>query len=158
MNVIKIFHYLSHARWIFFLWSLLLMVQAFLNPGHYALANTGLAVFLMGLFLGFLGFGDIERLSRREKKEFADQKNMKVYSAVLLGAAGFSFIMGLFFMNIHWLRPGLKESIEIELKTVGYHCFAFGFGFLCYLKMLFDKYKYYLSLPEDQRAPGSSLK
>jgi hypothetical protein len=157
MNVIKIFHRLSQARWIFFLWALYLMVQAFLNSGRYALANTGLAVFLMGLFLGFLGFGDIERLSRREKKEFADPGNMRIYSAVMLGAAGFTFIMGLFFMNIHWLRPGLKETVEIELKTVGYHCFAFGFGFLCYLKMLFDKYKYYLSLPETDRAPGRKV-
>jgi hypothetical protein len=65
MNPIKIFHALSHARWFFFAWALYLMVQAFRHPARYALANTGLAVFLMGLFLGFLGVSDITRISPR---------------------------------------------------------------------------------------------
>ena len=68
MKTIRIFHVLSHARWVFFVWSVYLMIQVFRDPNRYALANTGLAVFLMGLFLGFLGFSDIQRLSRRERK------------------------------------------------------------------------------------------
>lgn len=154
MKTIKAFHCLSHARWIFFVWAIYLMAQAFLHPVRYALANTGLAVFLMGLFLGFLGFSDIEKLSRREKREFANPRSMKVYDILLLSTAGFAFLMGLYFMNIGSLHPGMKESVVIELKTVGYHCFAFGFGFLCYLKLIFDKYKYFLSLPGEEKSRG----
>jgi len=156
MNTIRAFHYLSHCRWIFFVWALYLMAQAFLDPRQYALSNTGLAVFLMGLFLGFLGFGDIEKLSRKEKREFANPKGIRISSIVMLTAAGFTFIMGVYFMNIHLLRPAMKEAVAIELKTVGYHCFALGFGFLCYLKFLFDKYKYYQSLPEEERLPPAA--
>ncbi|HOW45071.1 MAG TPA: hypothetical protein PK919_07860 [Candidatus Aminicenantes bacterium] len=151
MKTIKIFHALSHVRWVFFAWALYLMVQAFRHPARYALANTGLAVFLMGLFLGFLGFSDITRVSRRERKEFADPRGMRISTILVLSVAGFTFLMGVYFMNIGVLRPGLKEAILVELKTVGYHCFALGFGFLCYLKLIFDKYMHYLSRPDRER-------
>lgn len=145
MKTIRIFHVLSHARWVFFVWSVYLMIQVFRDPARYALANTGLAVFLMGLFLGFLGFSDIQRLSRRERKEFANPKGMRITIALLLSAAGFTFFMGVYLMNVDLLRPGLKETVLVEMKTVGYHCFALGFGFLCYLKLISDKYMHYLS-------------
>jgi|WetSurMetagenome_2_1015567.scaffolds.fasta_scaffold144654_2 hypothetical protein len=151
MKILNIFHYLSYARWIFFIWSMFLVVQAFLHPSLYALSNTGLAVFLMGLFLGFWGFSDIEKLSKRDKKNFAEPKSIKINSIVCLVSAGYCFIMGIYFMNIKLIRPAMEENIAIELQTVGYHCFALGFGILCYLKMLFDKYKYYKSLPEDKK-------
>lgn len=151
MKIINIFHYLSHARWIFLIWALFLMVQAFYHPNLYALSNTGLAIFLAGLFLGFLGFSDIEKLSKKEKKDFANPKSIKISSIILLVVAGYVFIMGIYFMNIKLIKPLIKENIAIELKTVGYHCFALGFGFLCYLKLIFDKYKYYKSLPEDKK-------
>ncbi len=147
MKTIRVFHVLSHVRWVFFVWSVYLMVQAFRHPARYALANTGLAVFLMGLFLGFLGFSDIQRLSRRERREFADPKGMRITSVLLLSVAALTFLMGVYFMNIGLLRPGLKEAVVLELKTVGYHCFALGFGFLCYLKLVFDKYMHFLSRP-----------
>lgn len=154
MKTIRVFHVLSHVRWVFFAWALYLMVQAFRYPARYALANTGLAVFLMGLFLGFLGFSDITRISRRERKEFADPKGMKISTILLLSVAGFTFLMGLYFMNIGALRPGLKEAVLLELKTVGYHCFALGFGFLCYLKLIYDKYMHCLSRPDGGKVGG----
>jgi archaellum biogenesis protein FlaJ (TadC family) len=155
MKAIKIFHYLSYCAWIFLAWGIILMVQAFLHPQRYALANTGLAVFLMGLFLGFLGFGDIEKLSEKEKKKFANPRTMKITSVLMLSLSAYIFIMGIYFMNIKWLQPAIKETFEIEFRTIGYHCFALGFGFLCYLKLLFDKYKYYLSLSEGPRSAGA---
>lgn len=151
MKTIKIFHALSHARWIFFFWAIYLMIQALAHPARFVLANTGLAVFLMGLFLGFLGFSDIEKLSRREKREFAKPKSMKLNITLFLTMAGFTFLMGIYFMGIDFLRPGMPEAVVLELKMVGYHCFALGFGFLCYLKLVFDKYRLYLSLPEKDR-------
>ena len=152
MKTIRIFHALSHVRWVFFVWSIYLMVQAFRHPARYALANTGLAVFLMGLYLGFLGFSDIQRLSRRECREFADPRGMRITSVLLLSVAAFTFLMGVYFMNIGLLRPGLKEAVTLELKTVGYHCFALGFGFLCYLKLVYDKYTHFLSRQEGGKA------
>lgn len=154
MKTIRIFHVLSYARWIFFVWSVTLMVQAFRDPARYALANTGLAVFLMGLFLGFLGFSDIQRLSRRERKEFADPRAMRISTVLLLSMAGFTFLMGVYFMNIGQLRPGLKEAVASEFKTVGYHCFALGFGFLCYLKLVYDKYMHFLSQSDGEKGAG----
>lgn len=151
MKIINIFHYISHARWIFLIWAVYLMVQIFIHPYLYALSNTGLAIFLVGLFLGFWGFSDIEKLSKKTKKDFANPKSIKISSIIILVLAGYSFMMGIYFMNIKFMRPAINENVAIELKTVGYHCLALGFGFLCYMKMLFDKYKYYQSLPEDKK-------
>jgi hypothetical protein len=156
MKIINIFHYISHARWIFLIWMLFLLVQIFINPIHYALSNTGLVVFLAGLFLGFLGFSDIEKLSKKDKKDFSNPKTIKIGSIFILFWAGFIFISGIYFMNIRLIKPGIKENMATEIKTVGYHCFALGFGFLCYLKLMFDKYKYYQSLPEDKKTSCSS--
>jgi hypothetical protein len=151
MKIIDIFHYISHVKWIFFFWALFLLIRIFIHPGAYVLSDTGLVVFLMGLFLGFFGFNDIEKLSKNERKSFAKAESMKITSILLLAAAGYVFIQGIYFMNIKLVQPAMKEHIAIEFKTIGYHCFALGFGFLCYIKLLFDKYKYYLSLPEDKR-------
>jgi len=60
MRILSIFHYLSYARWIFLVWAMFLLVQVFLHPSLYALSNTGLCIFLVGLFLGFMGFGDVD--------------------------------------------------------------------------------------------------
>ncbi|MCX6564917.1 MAG: hypothetical protein NTW38_00585 [Candidatus Aminicenantes bacterium] len=158
MKIINIFHYLSHARWIFFIWAMFLIFTEYFNPSPHFLSNVGLAIFLMGLFLGFWGFSDIEKLSKREKKEFANPKGMKgirIIRIFILIVAGYVFIQGIYFMNIKSIHPSIKENIAVEFKTVGYHCFALGFGFLCYLKLMFDKYKYYKSLPEDKQTCGS---
>ncbi|MDD8011885.1 MAG: hypothetical protein PHX05_00205, partial [Acidobacteriota bacterium] len=85
------------------------------------------------------------------KKEFAKPKSMITSTVLLLTMAGFTFLMGIYFMCIDLLRPGMPEAVVLELKMVGYHCFALGFGFLCYLKLVFDKYKLYLSRPEEDR-------
>jgi hypothetical protein len=74
---------------------------------------------------------------------------MRVSAVLLLSVAGFTFLMGVYFMNIGSLRPGLKEAVVLELKTVGYHGFALGFGFLCYLKLVFDKYMHYRSRSDE---------
>ncbi len=152
MKILDIFHYLSYAKWIFLVWAMFLMAQVFLHPGLYALSNTGLCVFLVGLFLGFMGFGDIEKLSKKDKKDFANPKSIKISAIVLLVVAGYIFVQGIYFMNIKSIRPAIKEDVAAELKNVGYNCFALGFGFLCYLKLIFEKYKYYQSLHEDKRA------
>lgn len=151
MKIISIFHYLSHARWIFLIWSMFLMVSEYFHPSSHFLSNVGLAIFLAGLFLGFWGFSDIEKLSKKDKKDFSNPKTIKIGSIFILFWAGFIFISGIYFMNIRLVKPGIKENIAMELKTVGYHCFALGFGFLCYLKLMFDKYKYYQSLPENKK-------
>jgi len=151
MKIINIFHYLSHARWIFFVWAMFLMVQAFLHPGLYALSNTGLCIFLVGLFLGFTGFGDIEKLSKKEIRDFANPKSVKISAIFLLVVAGYIFIQGIYFINIKSIKPAMQEDVAVELKNVGFNCLALGFGFLCYLKLIFDKYKYYQSLHEGKR-------
>lgn len=155
MKIINIFHYLSHARWIFLIWALFLMVAEYFHPSSHFLSNIGLSIFLAGLFLGFEGFSDIEKLSKKEKKDFANPKSIKISSIIFLVVAGYVFIQGIYFMNIKLIQPEIKENMAIEIKTVGYHCFALGFGFLCYLKLIFDKYKYYKSLPEDKKPCGS---
>ncbi len=126
------------------------MVQAFLRPDVYALSNTGLSIFLVGLFLGFTGFGDTEKLSKKEKRDFANPKSVKFSAIILLVVAGYIFIQGIYFINIKSINPGLKEDFAVELKNIGFNCLALGFGFLCYLKLIFDKYKYYRSLHRDK--------
>ena len=138
MKIINIFHYLSHAKWIFFIWAMFLIVSEYFHPTSHFLSNVGLSIFLMGLFLGFWGFSDIEKLSKKEKKNFANSKSIIISSILLLIVAGYVFIQGIYFMNIKLIRPTIKENLAVEFKTIGYHCLAFGFGFLCYLKILFD--------------------
>lgn len=154
MKELKLFHVLSHAKWIFLAWTVFLIVQAVLAPGSYALHNTGLAVFLAGLFLGFDGFSDIEKLSKRDIKNFANPKSVKISVILLLIVAGYTLLMGIYMMNITRFKPGIKENFAIELKTVGYHCLALVFGFLCYLKLVFDKYKYYKSVYHEKNQAG----
>jgi len=149
MKIINFFHYLSHARWIFFIWSMFLVFSEYLHPSPHFLSNVGLAVFLMGLFLGFWGFIDIEKLSKTEKKEFSNPKSVIITSIICIVSAMFCFIVGIIFMNIKLIQPLIKENMAIEFKTTGYHCFALGFGIFCFLKMRFDKYKYFKSLPEN---------
>ena len=36
MKTIRIFHVLSHARWVFFVWSVYLMIQVFRDPTVYS--------------------------------------------------------------------------------------------------------------------------
>ena len=154
MKELKLFHLLSHAKWIFLVWIMFLIVQAVLDPGSHALHNTGLAVFLAGLFLGFDGFSDIEKLSKRDIKNFSNLKSVKITLILLLIVAGYTLLVGIYMMNITRFKPGIKENIAIELKTVGYHCLALVFGFLCYLKLVFDKYRYYKSVYQEKKQVG----
>lgn len=124
-----------------------LTVYAFIIPPNKELISiTGNILLLLGVFMGFEGLSDVERMSDREKKRISNPKHVKILAYFFLIAFIYSSAMGLFFYFIKYIHKDLNPEYISDIYRLGSDCLVMGFGFLCLLELLYDKESYVKSL------------
>ncbi|RPH31438.1 MAG: hypothetical protein EHM93_13555 [Bacteroidales bacterium] len=143
----KTLHYLSYLKFVFFIWMMALTVYAYIIPPNKELIPiTGNIMLLLGVFMGFEGLSDVERLSEREKKKLSNPKHVKRLSVILFIAFIGSIVLSLYFFFLKYIFKDINPDYLSDFKRLGSDCLVMGLGFLCLLKLLYDQEKYVKSL------------
>ncbi len=143
----KTLHNLSHLKWLFLIWMIALTVYAYLIPPNKDLISiTGNILLLLGVFMGFEGLSDVERMSEKEKKKISNPKHIRQLAFFFFIAFIYSLAMSLFFYLIKYIYSGINPEYISDINRLGSDCLVMGFGFLCLLKLLYDKESYVKSI------------
>lgn len=143
----KTLHYLSHLKWLFFIWMMALTVYAYTMPKDKELiSTTGNILILLGVFMGFESLSDVERMSVREKKKLSNPKHVKQLALTFFIAFIGSVVISLFFFFNKYIYKDMNPEYLSDITRLGSDCLVMGFGFLCLLKLLYDKESYVKSL------------
>ncbi len=135
----KYFHYISHLRWVFYIWGMYLIFSQGYYQSEDSLSEIGLGIYMMGISLAVGSLSNTGKLSEREKKFFANPKKIKRYTFSILFGAGSSFLVGLFFILLETINPNLEALRAEQYANLGYGCWAMALGIVFELKQTYDK-------------------
>lgn len=143
----KTLHHLSHLKYVFFIWMVALTIYAYFMPKDKELiSTTGNILLLMGVFMGFESLSDIEKMGEKEKKKLSDPKNVKILARIFFIAFIGSTILSLYFYFTKLIFKTMNPEYLQDFFRLGNDCLVMGLGFLCLLKLLYDKENYVKSL------------
>ncbi len=111
-------------------------------PSKETISITGNILLLLGIFMGFEGLSDVEKMSEREKKKLSNPRHVKQLALAFFIAFIGSVAISLFFYFINYIYKDMNPEYIIDIKRIGTDCLVMGFGFLCLLKLLYDKESY----------------
>lgn len=124
-----------------------LTVYAYTMPKDKELiSTTGNILILLGVFMGFEGLSDVARMSVREKKKLSNPKHVKQLALTFFLAFIGSVAISLFFFFNKYIYKDMNAEYLSDITRLGSDCLVMGFGFLCLLKLLYDKESYVKSL------------
>ena len=146
MKIKQTLKILSHLKWLFLVWMIVLIIQVFLSVPNIEISQIGAAIFLSGIFMGLESLGDSYSLSEREKKFYSQKKIVKIQGSIITTGAILLFIISLFFLSLKFLFPQMDAELLNDFSDLAYDCLAMMLGFLCLLKQIRDKELAYKSL------------
>ena len=115
-------------------------------PSKETISITGNILLLLGVFMGFEGLSDVEKMSEREKKKISNPKHVKQLALTFFIAFIGSVAISLYFYFSKYIYKDMKPEYISDIKRIGNDCLVMGFGFLCLLKLLYDKESYVKSI------------
>jgi len=96
--------------------------------------------------MGFEGLSDVEKMSEKEKKKILNPKHVKRMAYIFLIAFIYSVAMSIFFYSIKYILKDINPEYIQDFTRLGSDCLVMGLGFLCLLKLLYDKESYVKSI------------
>lgn len=146
MKITNVLHLLSHLKWIFCIWMVVLMLNIFINKPENTVQMVGRVLFISGLMMGFSSLSDISKLSDKEINDLKNQKIIRgfyVFFLFILIVVG--MVSGLFF-GFRVIYPDATISLKNDFSKLGYDCLVLMLGLLCLVKQVTDKIAYVRNL------------
>ena len=148
MRTIKILHFISHFRWLFFVWMMSLMIYIFLYQAGNIPQMVGTVIFLAGIMMGLTSLSDITKVSEKEKKELSNPKLIKRQLIFFFVGVIVLILISALFLSLRLIFPGADEAILKDFTKLGYDCLVMMLGFLCLIKQFIDKVEFVKGLAD----------
>jgi len=142
MNMNKVFHMLSHLRWLFFVWLLLYLPYNFIYHAENVVQITGTGLFIAGIMMGFVSLSDVTKISQKQKKELSNPKYTKAVFIYYFGSIIFLALISLLFLTLRFIFPTADKSLIEEFSSLGYDTLVLLLGVLCLLKQFTEQFTY----------------
>lgn len=142
MKISKALHFISHFRWLFAVWMIVLIVRVYFFESDNPVPLVGTVILLSGIMMGLTSLSDITKISVKEKKELLNPKNVKRIFTVYFAALIFMVLISILFLSLKYLFPSADESLLKDFANLGYDCLVSILGFLTIIKQYADKVDY----------------
>ena len=142
MNMIRVLHYLSHLRWLFMGWIVALLLYIFFFKPENGVQLTGTVLVISGLMMGFTSLSDVERISKKERKDLSNPKAIKIQYISLFCAVIVVLVISVVFLSLRFIYPSADKSFIIDFTKLGYDCLVMILGILCLVKQHAEKVNY----------------
>ncbi|NQU86403.1 MAG: hypothetical protein HQ541_11635 [Mariniphaga sp.] len=142
MKLQKTLHAISHFKWFFLAWMIVLIAYVFVYLPENKISIVGSAIFLSGIFMGLESLSDIEKMSVKEKKQFLKPGYVKRASFLILSCVAFLILVSILFLTVSLIITSNNASMAKDFANLGYDCLAMILGFLCLLKQIHEKAKF----------------
>jgi len=146
MKILKTLHILSHFRWLFLIWMIVLIAYIFISKPENPVSLVGTVIFISGIMMGFTSLSDTAKLTKKEKKDLANPKAVKNQYISLLTAAIIVVFVSALFLSVRFIFPLANESFKNDFTNLGYDCLVLLLGILCLFKQHAEKVNYVKSL------------
>ena len=141
-KIFKLLHPLSHLKWVFMIWMIVLIVQIFFFKPANPIEKTGTVIFISGIMMGFISLADITRITDKEKKFLSNPKYVNRQIKLLLSGVIVLAFISLLFFSVRFLFPTADSSFIRGFTKLGYDCLVMILGFLCLIKQVIEQANY----------------
>lgn len=139
----KIFHYSHYISYLFAIPAIYYIFNgSILRPDNF-IEEVGLGVFFMGFAYAFGSMSDIKKISKKERKLFANPKKYKQKVLLIISLGVVMTLTCLFFISIKWI--GGDKLLSEKFYHLGLNCMPIVIAIFFELKQINDK-KYYFDL------------
>jgi len=135
----KTLRLLSHLKWLFLIWMLVLIVLIFINVPNVNITQIGTVIFLCGIFMGLESLGDSSDLTAKEIALYSNKRYVIIQSSILIAGAITVLIISLFFLSLRFIFPSMNADLLDNFSELAFDCMALMLGFLCMIKQMRDK-------------------
>jgi hypothetical protein len=115
------------------------------KPGN-PIPIVGTVVFISGIMMGFTSLSDTATLTKKEKKDLANPKAVKIQYISLFTAATIVVFVSTLFLSVKFIFPEASKSFIKDFSKLGYDCLVLLLGILCLIKQHAEKVNYVKNL------------
>ena len=135
----KYFHYISYLQYLFYLFGIYFIFTESIFKTENYLAGVGFGITLIGIGIAIGSLGNIENLSKKEKKIIDNPKKFKEHTRSLFVLSLLGLLASVFFLSIKFINTSVAPDIAADYTSLGYGSTALALGVFFELKQMYEK-------------------